>query len=427
MEIKKYHINNLDIHHIYTNKFKTLISGIVFRTDLKKEFLVEKMILSFMLIKTTAQYPNEQDFIGYLRKKYDMKLYTQISKRGKVIETSFFTTIINPKYLNNQDELYEESVQVLKQAIFNPYLIDNQFSKELLEKEKRLLIDEIKASYNNNLKVAYNSLIKEMFKDEFYEIYSSVLVEDVEKVTPESLTEAYHSLIKESAYVYTAGDIGENEILKAFDCIELDTYDKEFEYLDYETKEIDKVKEVIIEKPNNQSVLMIGYRVDIRLYEKLYVPMVILNGMLGGYYHSTLIKEVREKLSLAYSISSDYNPQKGFSVITAGINYENADQVIKIIDKVIEDYLNNDISVDIFNMTKETLLNDLYISRDSLIGMVNFLQLTIRFSNRCFDIEQRIKEIESVTLDDIKEVASYLKKDTVLLLKGVKDCYEETL
>ena len=56
MEIKKYHINNLDIHHIYTNKFKTLISGIVFRTDLKKEFLVEKMILSFMVERPIAWF-----------------------------------------------------------------------------------------------------------------------------------------------------------------------------------------------------------------------------------------------------------------------------------------------------------------------------------------------------------------------------------
>ena len=66
MIVNKYQINNLDIHHIYSNKFKTIISGIVFRTSLKKEYLVEKMLLSFMLLKTTAKYPNEQDFICYL-------------------------------------------------------------------------------------------------------------------------------------------------------------------------------------------------------------------------------------------------------------------------------------------------------------------------------------------------------------------------
>ncbi len=428
MIIKKYHINNLDIHHIYTNKFKTIISGIVFRTNLNREYLVEKMLLSFMLIKTTKKYPLEQDFIGYLRKQYDMKLYTQISKRGKVLETSFLTTIINPKYLNNQEDLYNKSIEVLNEAIFNPYLIDNNFSKELLEKEKRLLIDEIKASYNNNLKVAYNALINTMFKDEFYKIYASITIEEVEKVTVESLTNAYNSLIQENVYVYTAGDILEEQIINAFSNFkDLKSYEENFEYLDYENKVIDKVEEVVLEKDNNQSVLMIGYRNNIRLYEKQYPAMVILNGMLGGYYHSTLIKEVREKLSLAYSISSEYNSQKGFSLIMVGINYENAGKVMETIDNVINDYVNNMIPIDIFNMTKETLLNDLYISRDSLIGMVNFLQLTIRFPNRNFDIEERIKEIEEVTINDIKVVAANLKKDTVLLLKGVKNCYEEVL
>lgn len=426
MERKKYQINNLDIHHIYTSKFKTIISGIVFRNDLTKEYLVEKLLLSFMLIKTNNNFPYEQDFIGYLRNKYDMKLYTQISKRGKVIETSFFITIVNPKYLNNQDDLYQKSIKILKETVFNPYLVDNKFSEELLEKEKRLLIDEIKASYNNNLKVAYNELVKEMFKDEFFEIYTTVTIEDVEKVTIDSLTEAYQSLIKESVYAYTAGDILEENVLDAFKELKtLKTYEKELTYIDYENKIINQVNEKIIEKPNNQSVLMIGYRVDIRLYEKLYIPMVILNGMLGGYYHSSLIKEVREKHSLAYSISSDYNPQKGFLVITAGINYKNYQILIKTIDKIINDYCQGNIPIEIFNMTKETILNDLNISKDALIGMINQLQSSIRCPDKWLNLENRIKEIEKVTIEDIKEAALHFKKDTILLLKGVKKSNEE--
>ena len=98
-----------------------------------------------------------------------------------------------------------------------------------------------------------------------------------------------------------------------------------------------------------------------------------------------------------------------------------------VIDKVIEDYKNGNISEEIFKMTKETVLNDLYISKDTLIGMVNFYQLSIRYPKRSLDIEERIKEIEKVTMDDIKAVARCLKKDTIVLLKGVKNNNEEIL
>jgi predicted Zn-dependent peptidase len=426
MKFNKYHINNLDIHHVYTNKFKTVISGIIFRFDLTKKYYAEFLLLTKLLSKTNARFPKEEDFSDYLKDNYNTGVSCNAYKHGKIAEIIFYTTIINPIYIREDNNLYHESINILKDMVLSPNLINGKFSSELLEKEKRLLKETVKTRQNNTRSKAYKILLEEMFKGEFFEIYKGASEDEIDKVTIDSLMEAYKSLLKESAYLFTAGDIKESLVLEAFSVWDqVSTFDRNYQYLDLETKQIEQVNEKIIENKSNQSVLMIGYRVDIRLYERLYPAMIMLNSMLGGEYHSSLIKEVREKRSLAYTISTDYNYMKGFLTISAGINHQNYKEVLSVIDNVINDYVTGNISLDILNMSKEITINYLYLSRDSLMGMLDLLHLTIRCPQRTIDIDKRRKEIESVTLEDIQEAATHLKKDTIVLLKGVQNDEED--
>ena len=426
MKLYKYHINNLDIHHVYTKKFKSIISGIIFRFNLTKKHHVEFLLLSNLLSKTTSRFPKEEDFTEYLKDNYNTNVAGSFYKRGKVAEMIFYAATVNPIYIKEQNDLYNEKIRILKDMVLSPNLIDNKFSLESVEKEKRLLKERIKSNQNNTRSKAYKILLSEMFADEFYEIYKGITEEDVEKVTVDSLMEAYTSLLKESAYLFTAGDILEENVIKAFSIWDnVSTYNRDYQYLDYETKQIEKVNEKIVENKSNQSILMIGYRTDIRLFERLYPATYIFNSMFGGDFHSSLVKEVREKRSLAYSINSDCNYAKGFLTISAGINHQNYEEVVSVIDEVINDYVNGNISLEIFNMSKEIIINSLYLSEDSLMGMLELLHLTIRHPKRTIDFEKRIQEIASVTLEDIQEVARCLKKDTIVLLKGVQNNEEE--
>ncbi len=426
MKFNKYHINNLDIHHVYTSKFKSIISGIVFRFDLTKKYYVELLLLSNLLTKTTARFPKEEDFTEYLKDNYNTRVVCNFYKRGKVAEMFFYTSTVNPLYIIEENDLYNESIKILKEVVLTPNLVNNQFSIELLEKEKRLFKERIKSNQNNTRSKAYKILFEEMFVNEFFEIYKGVSIEEIDKVTVDSLMEAYNSLLQESAYLFTAGDISEKTVKEAFSIWDqVTTYDRDYQYLDYETKQIEKVNEKIVENKSNQSVLMIGYRTNIRLFERLYPAMFIFNSMFGGDFHSTLVKEVREKRSLAYSINSDCEYAKGFLTISAGINQQNYEEVVTVIDEVINDYTRGNISLEIFNMSKEIIINNLYLSEDSLMGMLELLHLTIRHPQRTIDFEKRIQEIENVTLKDIQEAASYLKKDTIVLLKGVQNNEED--
>lgn len=421
MKVSKYRINDLDIYHIYTSKFKTIVAGVVLTSKLTSKYLAEKVLLSSMLVKTCKDYPNEQDYLKYLHEMYDTNIFTDVSKRGKTLQIMFASNIVNPRYLNDFSNLFEKTLELLKNTLLNPYLKNNKFSKELLEKEKRLLIEEIKAQYNNKKLQAIKGLIDNMFKNETYKIYSGLREEEVEKVTIESLMNAYQELLKDSCYGFVIGEENVQKIKRVFSNFDnINSKIINFEYIDYENKVINEVNEVIIEKEINQSVLAMGFRTDIRLFENLYYPMCVMNGMLGGFFHSTLINEVREKAGLAYYIDSEYVPQKGFIAITSGINASDFERVKDMISKIIEDYQKGQISNKNLQMTKETIINGMLEGDDSLLGLLNDIYRYAEHPNKILDLTARIKKIQEVTLEQIIACAKSLTLDTIFLLKGNK-------
>lgn len=421
MKVFKYQINNLDIYHIHTSKFKTIVAGVIFTSKLTKKYLAEKVLLSSMLVKTCKDYPNEQEYLKYLRGMYDTNIFADISKRGKTLQIMFTSNIVNPKYLNNSSNLFEETLTMLKNTLLEPYLINNKFTKELLDKEKRLLIEEIKAQYNNKRLQAIVGLIDNMFKNETYKIYSGLRIEEVESVTIESLTDAYQELLNDSCYGFVIGEEDAENIKKVFSNFDTITSKVDsFEYIDYENKKIKEVNEVVEVKDTNQSVLAMGFRTNIRLFENLYYPMCVMNGMLGGFFHSTLINEIREKEGLAYYIVSEYVPQKGFLAITSGINASDFEKVKIIINKIIDDYQSGKISNENLQMTKETMINGILEGDDSLLGLLNDIYRCAEHPNKALDLTTRIKKIEEVTLEQVIACAKSLTLDTIFLLKGIK-------
>ncbi len=419
MKVSKYLVNNLNVHHIETKKFKTILLGIVFTAPLTTKYLAEKILLSIMLTKTCASFPKEQDYLKFLRGMYDTNIFGDVSKRGKTLKIMFAANIVNPKYLEEDVELVDFTVNALHNTLINPYLENGDFSEELLKKEKALLIDDIKSQNNNPRIMAVGGLIRNMFKGETYELYAGLTQEEVELVTTTSLKKAYEDLLSSSAYALAIGDISKEQCQKSFGRFQkFNSYKNNLEYIDYETKIIVESQEIIVEKPTNQSVLTMGFRTDIRLYEPNNYPMNIMNGMFGGFFHSTLTQVIREKLGLAYYIQSEYIPQKGFMVITAGINATDYEKVKKIILDILKDFQSGNILEQNLMMTKEILISTLLENDDLLIGLLNDIYRFVEQQNARKSLEEKIELIKKVTKKEIVDVSNTLVLDTIFFLKG---------
>ncbi len=420
MKVYKKIINGLNVYYIPTKKIKTIISGIVFETKLTKKYLPEKTLLSSLLTKTCDDMPSEQEYASYLRNMYDTKIRSNNAKRGLTLRTTFYVDVVNCKYLDDEQDLFARAIDMLYKTITKPLFEGGRFVETLIDKEKRLLKEELQSQYNNKMVLVVTELIKTMFKDEEYAIYAGLEEKDVDNITMESLLAAYNDLLHSNAYAFVIGDVDDNEVEKAFAKHSLlKTMVTKQLYID-ETplpKQINE-SERIINKDANQSIIAVGYRSDIRMNHELYPAMRVFNGMFGGYFHSSLFQEVREKNSLAYYIYSEYIGQKGFLCVTSGINAGDFVKVKEILASTLADYQKGNITEENLNMTKEALINTIIEAEDVVGGMISAIYKQVEFPELVVDINDKIKQIKNVTIDDIVKCSKSIVLDTTVFLEG---------
>ena len=404
-------INNENIYFEQTDKYKTIAIGVMMFTPFKKEYLAEKTLLSSMMIKVNSEFPNEQEFNIHCQELYDMGISMRSGRVGRMGVVSLSLTVVNPLYLKEKVDLLEETVNLMKTILLKPH-----FTSELLEQEKRLLINELEGVYNNKNQYASQQFIKTMFKNELLSIKTTGEIEDIKNVTIDSLKKAYQEILTYPRVFYVIGGVEKTKVEKLFS--DFTSYNVNSDYfIDKETKEITEVTKVIEVQNINQSILYMGYRTNIRIDDTLYTAAILFTGMLGQFFHSSLFQVIREEHSLAYYVGSDYNPRKGNLAVIAGIDAKSYDEVIKLVNEIIDNYQKGNFEDEILELTKKAYINQLKKQEDFPGSFINNIYTELA-NAKVLSLDEKIKAINNITKEDIITVSKALTLDTIYFLKG---------
>ena len=150
-------------------------------------------------------------------------------------------------------------------------------------------------------------------------------------------------------------------------------------------------------------------------YEREYV-MDIFNRILGAPFSSKLFQNVREKNSMAYSISSYVYLKQSILIIDGGISSENYDKVVELVKEQIEEIKKGNITDKELNIATENALISYERMLDSQNGSLLNLEGEVLYNEKT-DVDK----IKNVSKDDIVKLANKLDLDVVFLLKGVKE------
>ena len=160
-----------------------------------------------------------------------------------------------------------------------------------------------------------------------------------------------------------------------------------------------------------QGKLIIGLDVD----DKNKAAVSMYNTILGGGANSKLFQNVREKESLAYSAGSSYIRRKNVILIQTGIEIENYDKAVKIIEEQLQDMKKGKISDEEFNSAKQLITSSIELIEESKEDMITFY-----FDQNLFDEHLNVTEykemIKKVTKEDVIKVAQKVKEDTIYFL-----------
>ncbi len=414
-EIKK----GITLTHIQAEQFKTVSVGVHFHRPLTKKEASANALLTSVMRRGNRKLQDAVSLNRYLQELYGAYFDADVRKKGEDQIVSFTISTVADSYLPAGKACCYDAIKMLFEMILNPQLQGCAFRTDYVEQEKINLINDIKAQINDKRTYTLWRLIETMCKNEAYSIYELGTTEDVEVLTPESLYVQYQTVLTESPIdIFVTGNANIDEIKSLAESYFAEINPKVTEYpktVMYQPKE--KCEELTECYDVSQAKLSIGFSTGIAPKDPEYYALMVYNSVFGSGAHSKLFNNVREKLSLAYYASSRLERFKGMMVVSSGIEYQNKEKAEAEIFAQADAMCRGDISdyeMDVSIKSIVNYLRCLCVSSSNLA--VYYLGQAISGTN--ISLEEMCQKIESVTKQDVINVAKKIKPEMVYVMKG---------
>ncbi|MFV0287835.1 MAG: insulinase family protein [Mycoplasmatales bacterium] len=171
-------------------------------------------------------------------------------------------------------------------------------------------------------------------------------------------------------------------------------------------------KKLELFKNQNQVSIAMTYQGLINKEHDEYI-LRLLNMILGRTAFSLLFKNVREKESLCYSIYSQEELNYGINIYT-GVEYQNYEQAIKLIDKQFTKLKSGDIKEE-FNKAQAKYLSDLQQESTKLLTQEILLYKNLIYQTTEYEITKIITRVQAITIEDIQILAQKLNLTKIVL------------
>lgn len=144
-----------------------------------------------------------------------------------------------------------------------------------------------------------------------------------------------------------------------------------------------------------------------------HYPASVVDIIVGGGASSRLFMEVREKRGLAYSIGSLSAAFKkaGFFAIGGSCFPSDSEKVIRLIARELKRLYRNGVRKEELERAKTQLKLSIIMAQESVTGLMMRLGRQIHYFGKPIPIEEIIKGIDKVTVDDVVNIAGKLFKE----------------
>lgn len=317
----------------------------------------------------------------------------EIEKKGGILNaftsndlTSYWFKLPAEHLISGMDIL----VDMLKNPSFNP---------EKFEKEKKVILEEIKMYHDMPQRHIYDKIVGNLYENPFG-VGVIGTKETVSSLSRDFVKDYFKKHYSPENFIVTI--VGQADIEKVCDYLE-----KEFE------KENKKIPGAEIKKINKSSTeersgldqahYMIAMHSPSAEDKKRYV-LEVLDAFLANGMSSRLFLEIREKRGLAYTVRSAYEVEKNYSYysIYVGTTKEAIPEVEKLI---VEEFKQIDkMTPKDLEEAKERLIGLRKVSSEESVNVMNELV----FAELCTKAEDHYlheEEINKVTLEEVKSLS----------------------
>ena len=384
---------------------------------MKPDEAAKNALLPAVLLRGTKKHPDLRSITEKLDDLYGASVGASVRRVGDYQTTGLYCSFIEDRFTGGEQVL-SPMIAFLRELLLEPVLEDGGFSTDFVNGEKKNLIATIESELNDKRSYAMGQLLRKMCKADSYGIPRLGDVETVAVIDAKDLYAHYQNILRTSTihlfYVGSDPEQAEKLLCKAFADLprEVTPLPKQTPFRDAGGCDETEVMDV------TQGKLCLGYTTPITNKREDFAAMQVLNVIFGSGMTSKLFMNLREKLSLCYSIGSAYYGSKGIVTVSAGIDFDNEELSRREIAAQLEACCRGDITEEELTAAKEALLSGLRGVHDSP-GAIEGYYATTALSGLSMSVAEYMDAIRAVTAEDAAAAARTMKLHTTYFLKGV--------
>ena len=414
MEITK----GVRLHFIQSEKFKTNKIRVRFSAPMSKETVAGRVLTASMLETVNAVYPTSQAFRERLANLYGADYSTSLSRRGLVHYLDINLSFVRDKFLSRKNVLTDAMLDFLKASLFSPLVSQDAFDESAFEIEKKNILNDLEAEIENHFYHAHRELDKLFYEEEEMQMPRVGTIELIQKETAASSFAAFQQMLQENQIdLFFIGDFNEVAVREKIQSFNFAPRQQELQLV-YQQEYSNVLREGLEQKDVHQSIIELAYHFPIQYGESEHLPLVVLNALLGGFAHSKLFVNLREKEGLAYTISSNFDIFSGMMRIYAGIDRSNRTRTVALINRQIVDLKRGNFSLEELNQTKKMLRNSVLLAQDRQNTILERAYMSSVLGKKFLSLEAWLEALEQVHKDDIVKAAGLLKLQAIYFMEG---------
>ena len=286
-------------------------------------------------------------------------------------------------------------------------LTDPQIPRKELEKERKVVLEEIAKDENTPAKIAYNNLNSLMYTFHPYKRKVIGSADIISTIRREEILDYFNKFYAPSNMVtLVIGDVNPAHVTEAV------TKNFNVEYKKPVRKNYKKEHPLCTQKRHTEyfdtksGYLMIGFR-GAEISDSDTYALDVLSQVLGGGKTSRLYRDIKEQKGLAYSVSASNGSFRddGILYITANFMPSNSEKLEKSIFDEISYIQNYGVTEEELETAKKMIEQDTYYSRESTSNIASELGYVMALTGNPDFYKNYIANINKVSAKDIQAAA----------------------
>ena len=305
-------------------------------------------------------------------------------------------------YITIPSEYFDTAMELHSDMLLNP-----QIPRKELEKERKVVLEEIAKDGNTPSKKVYDNLNDLMYTTHPYKRKVIGSADIIGTIRREEILDYFNDYYAPSNMItLVVGDVdADKAVAKIQECFS-QQYKKPIKKNFRHEHQLQTQKRKIEYTDTQSGYMMIGFR-GTEISAKDTFALDVLAEVLGGGKSSKLYRDIKEQRGLAYSISASNGSFRddGIFYISANFTPVSMDKLEKAIFEEIAYIQKYGITDEELARAKNMIIQDTYYSRESTSNISSELGYIMALTNSSDLYNDYVESVKKVTSDEVKAVA----------------------